>query len=80
MMPAVTNELEITGHIIAHLTVSMSPKDGGPLPKDLDIFVTLRHLNPAGKESESRLDLVTINIGLKYLTQLFPSFLHWYHG
>ena len=45
-------ETEITGHIVAHLNVSMtrdeqySDKEGS----DIDLFVTLRHIDPDGKE------------------------------
>jgi hypothetical protein len=45
------NVLEVTGHIVAHLTVSSSRKDdqrGGP--KDIDLFVTLKKLDTDGKE------------------------------
>lgn len=47
---AFEKETEITGHIVAHLNVSMSPKPGAPTPKDLDLFITLRHISPSGKE------------------------------
>ena len=43
-------ETEITGHITAHLNVSMLPDAGGPLPRDIDLFLTLRHLDPQGDE------------------------------
>jgi predicted acyl esterase len=43
-------ETEITGHITAHLNVSMSPDAGGPLPRDIDLFLTLRHMDPNGQE------------------------------
>ncbi|TKA80572.1 hypothetical protein B0A49_00624 [Cryomyces minteri] len=43
-------ETEITGHIVAHLNVSMSPDPSGPTPTDIDLFVTLRHILPEGKE------------------------------
>ncbi|GAB1316051.1 hypothetical protein MFIFM68171_06261 [Madurella fahalii] len=43
-------ETEITGHIVAHLNVSVSPDRGGPTPSDIDLFVTLRHLNADGNE------------------------------
>lgn len=39
-------ETEITGHPVAHLCVSAT----GPADTDIDIFVTLRHLDAAGKE------------------------------
>ena len=43
---------EITGHIIAHLNVSIDTNgsDQSTTPSDMDLFVTLRHLDPAGKE------------------------------
>ncbi|KXX75396.1 Cocaine esterase [Madurella mycetomatis] len=43
-------ETEITGHIVAHLNVSISPDRGGPTPSDIDLFVTLRHLGADGSE------------------------------
>jgi len=43
-------ETEITGHVVAHLHVSMSPDRGGPTPSDIDLFVTLRHIGPDGNE------------------------------
>ncbi|KAH7133840.1 Alpha/Beta hydrolase protein [Dactylonectria macrodidyma] len=43
--------LEITGHIVAHLTVSASRKSPtSPVPSDIDLFVTLRKLNRQGNE------------------------------
>lgn len=47
---AFEKETEITGYIVAHLNVSMSPLPGSPTPKDLDLFITLRHISPEGKE------------------------------
>lgn len=43
-------ETEITGHIVAHLNVSMSPDPGAPTPRDIDLFLTLRYISPEGKE------------------------------
>ncbi|KAK4194892.1 putative acyl esterase [Triangularia verruculosa] len=43
-------EVEITGHIVAHLNVSVSPNRGGPMPSDIDLFLTLRHVSANGKE------------------------------
>lgn len=43
-------ETEITGHIVTHLNVSMSANPGSATPQDLDLFITLRHISPAGKE------------------------------
>ncbi|CAH0040526.1 unnamed protein product [Clonostachys solani] len=43
-------ETEITGHVLAHLNVSVTPDPDGPTPSDIDLFVTLRHISPDGKE------------------------------
>jgi predicted acyl esterase len=44
-------ETEITGHIVAHLSVSMSPDPSSPtVPSDIDLFLTLRYIGPDGKE------------------------------
>ncbi|KAJ6010399.1 hypothetical protein N7451_001811 [Penicillium sp. IBT 35674x] len=48
--PAFEKETEITGHIVAHLNVSMSANPGAPTPQDIDLFITLRHISAAGKE------------------------------
>lgn len=37
-------EAEITGHIVAHLSVSMTPSDAASTDKDIDLFLTLRYL------------------------------------
>lgn len=50
MSPPFTSETEITGHIVAHLNVSMSPDPGAPTPRDIDLFLTLRYISPAGNE------------------------------
>ncbi|KFY20313.1 hypothetical protein V491_03816 [Pseudogymnoascus sp. VKM F-3775] len=45
-------QTEITGHVTAHLNVSMTPdlsEDAG-LEKDIDLFLTLRHFDPSGEE------------------------------
>ncbi|KAI0973192.1 alpha/beta-hydrolase [Xylaria arbuscula] len=43
--------LEITGHIVARLTVAASRKQAdAPGPSDIDLFVTLRKLNTSGAE------------------------------
>jgi predicted acyl esterase len=44
------SEVEITGHIVAHLSVSVTPFIGKSLPSDIDVFLTLRHISPSGKE------------------------------
>lgn len=43
-------ETEITGNVLAHLNVSVSADATGPTPSDIDLFVTLRHISPEGKE------------------------------
>lgn len=47
-------ETEITGHIVVHLNVSRSVDPGlvtrAAAPSDIDIFLTLRHISPDGKE------------------------------
>jgi predicted acyl esterase len=48
--PCFTEEVEITGHIVAHLNVSMTRLHEGPTPSDIDLFVTLRHVSPKGNE------------------------------
>jgi len=48
--PPMTEEVEITGHVVAHLNVSMNPYIGGPQPSDIDLFLTLRHISAAGTE------------------------------
>ena len=48
----VEQETEITGHPMARLSISASAKDGSQ-PSDLDLFLTLRHLDAEGEESES---------------------------
>ena len=48
--PEFEQETEITGHITAHLNVSVTPDKGGPLPNDIDLFLTLRYISPSGEE------------------------------
>lgn len=44
-------ETEVTGHIIAHLNVSVTPETTSSVEDlDIDLHVTLRHLDSAGKE------------------------------
>ncbi|KAM0541720.1 hypothetical protein ACHAPJ_013125 [Fusarium lateritium] len=46
-----SSSLEITGHIVAHLTVSVCRKSSGSNPpSDIDLFITLRKLNAKGEE------------------------------
>jgi hypothetical protein len=35
---------------VAHLAVSATPTPRGPTPSDIDLFLTLRHISPEGKE------------------------------
>lgn len=48
--PAFEEETEITGHVTAHLNVSMTPDSPNSAAKDIDLFVTLRYIDPSGKE------------------------------
>ncbi|KAL4861439.1 hypothetical protein BDV12DRAFT_204013 [Aspergillus spectabilis] len=48
--PPFNVETEITGHITAHLYVSLEAIPGGTTPSDIDLFVTLRHISSAGEE------------------------------
>ena len=50
--PAFEAETEITGHVVAHLAVSLSESSSEQetKPSDLDIFLTIRHISPEGKE------------------------------
>lgn len=43
-------EIEITGHSVAHLNVSVTQDINGPAPSDIDLFVTLPYIGPDGKE------------------------------
>ena len=43
-------ETEITGHIVAHLNVSLSADAAHDTPSDIDLFLTLRYISPEGKE------------------------------
>lgn len=44
------SDVEITGHVVAHVNVSVTPELTGSTPKDIDIFVTLRHWAGDGSE------------------------------
>jgi predicted acyl esterase len=48
--PEFEQETEITGHIVAHLNVSVSPHASGSTPSDIDLFLTMRYISPSGKE------------------------------
>jgi len=43
-------ETEITGHPLAHLSVSVTPDSAEGDDADIDLFVTLRHIDPSGRE------------------------------
>ena len=43
-------DTELTGYIVAHLNVSVTPHPGGTSPHDIDIFLTLRHFAANGAE------------------------------
>ncbi|KAK6428375.1 hypothetical protein LTR95_015484, partial [Oleoguttula sp. CCFEE 5521] len=45
------DEVEFTGHVVAHLNVSVTAlQKATSTPSDIDLFVTLRHLDSTGKE------------------------------
>lgn len=48
--PAFEEETEITGHIVAHLNVSVTAESHHSTPQDIDLFLTLRYISPEGKE------------------------------
>jgi predicted acyl esterase len=51
--PAFDSDTEFTGHINTHLHVSVTPHPELPRssePSDIDLFVSVRHLDPKGKE------------------------------
>lgn len=43
-------ETEVTGYIVAHLNLSVTPHPGGKTPRDMDVFLTLRHFSADGTE------------------------------
>lgn len=45
------DEAEVTGHPSARLSVSLSRRDGSA-PSDIDLFLTLRHIDSNGQESK----------------------------
>ncbi|KAJ5201903.1 Alpha/Beta hydrolase protein [Penicillium cinerascens] len=48
--PPLEKEIKITGHIVAHLNVSVSQSPDGPVPSYLDLFISLRHISAQGSE------------------------------
>ncbi|KAI8938467.1 hypothetical protein NX059_004359 [Plenodomus lindquistii] len=47
---AFEEEVEITGHIVAHVNISVTRTPGGTVPKDMDVFFIVRHWNADGSE------------------------------
>ncbi|KAJ5117214.1 hypothetical protein N7448_004156 [Penicillium atrosanguineum] len=49
---AFTSEVEFTGHVMAHLNISASKNSRSSKsgPSDIDLFLTIRHLDSKGKE------------------------------
>lgn len=43
-------ETELAGHPLVNLTVGVEKREDGTAPKDVDLFLTLRHFDAAGKE------------------------------
>ena len=43
-------ETEIAGHPTANLVFAAKERPNGTAPTDIDVFVTLRHFDPSGKE------------------------------
>lgn len=59
-------ETEITGHVTAHLNISLTRDSPGAENPDIDVFLTLRHIGPEGKEifyTESSGDNVPLTKG-----------------
>ncbi|KAL1859192.1 hypothetical protein Plec18170_002307 [Paecilomyces lecythidis] len=50
MTPPLDSGYEITGHITARLNVSVTAYPWHPSPSDIDLFLTLRHVDSSGKE------------------------------
>lgn len=49
--PSFKKEIEFTGHIVAHLNVSITADEHtASVPSDMDLFLTVRHLSASGKE------------------------------
>jgi putative CocE/NonD family hydrolase len=49
--PAFDHEVEITGHVTAHVNLSATQLAGSKQsPSEIDVFVTLRHVGPDGRE------------------------------
>jgi hypothetical protein len=58
--PLFDEETEFTGHPLAHINVSCSPLPNGINPSDIDLFVTIRHIGPDGKEGTSVMGVLTL--------------------
>lgn len=49
--PGFQEDTEITGHVTAHLNISMTPEEASSSdPRDIDLFLTLRYIAPTGEE------------------------------
>jgi hypothetical protein len=49
--PSMERDTEFTGHIVARLSVSVTPEDAeSAYNKDIDLFLTLKHISPSGEE------------------------------
>ncbi|KAE8861480.1 hypothetical protein PTNB73_07034 [Pyrenophora teres f. teres] len=51
---AFEQETEITGHIVAHLNVSLSAHPTHATPSDIDLFLTLRYISPKATKSTTQ--------------------------
>ena len=49
--PPFTTKTEVTGHPVARMNVALSARNGSA-PSEIDLFVTLRHFDTDGKESQ----------------------------
>lgn len=48
---AFASRTEFTGHVVAHLNVSVTGNEGSAThPSDMDLFITVRHLDVDGQE------------------------------
>ncbi|TVY64333.1 Cocaine esterase [Lachnellula suecica] len=48
--PKFSAETEITGHPSVHISVSLNPGDASPKPQDIDLFVSLHHIDSNGNQ------------------------------
>lgn len=67
-------EMEITGHPVFNCTVGIEKDDKGRTPKDMDLFVTLRHIDGDAKkvfytgETKRKTEISTVRNGLTFLS------------